>query len=203
MKKIFYKLKNKFKNKLKNFIKKNLIFLIPTMMYDSFHKIPISKLKEMNIDTVLVDLDNTLVPWHKKTIPDEIYNYLNNLKRNGFKICIVSNALPIRVKKISQELQIPYIALAIKPSTKPLKKAIQLLGSKIENTVIIGDQLFTDILAGNRLGIKTILVKPLAKFELFTSKIIRLLEKLIIKYLLRKKLITNNKENQFELKSER
>lgn len=199
MKKIFYKLKNKFKN----FIKKNLVFLIPTMIYESLDKIPISKLRDINVDTVLVDLDNTLVPWNKKTIPQKIYNYLDKLKKNGFKICIVSNALPTRVKRISQELQIPYVALAIKPSTRTLKKAIQIVDSKIENTVIIGDQLFTDILAGNRLGIKTILVKPLAKFELFTSKFIRLIEKRIIKYLEKNKLITNTKENQFELRSEK
>lgn len=183
---------NKIKNKLKTFIKRNLLFLLPTLVYDSIVKIPIQKLKKMNIDTVLIDLDNTLVPWNKKEIPQEILQYLLNLKKNNFKICIVSNALPTRVKKIIDELEIPYIALAIKPSTRPLRKAIKMLNSKIENTVIIGDQIFTDILAGNRLGIKTILVKPLAKFELITSKIIRLIETKILDYFYKKNYILNN-----------
>ncbi|MCS7165774.1 MAG: YqeG family HAD IIIA-type phosphatase [Candidatus Calescibacterium sp.] len=177
------KILSKIKNNLKNFIQKKLVFLIPTLVYDSIEKISVSKLKEMNVDTILLDLDNTLVPWNETSIPNEIYNYLLSLKKEGFKICIVSNALPMRVKRISEELNIPYIALAAKPSTKPLRKAIKLLQSKIENTVIIGDQLFTDILAGNRLGIKTILVKPIAKFELITSKFIRMIERKILSYM--------------------
>ncbi len=188
------KLINKIKNRFKNFIKRNIILLVPTLIYDSIEKIPINELKKINVNTLLIDLDNTLVPWHKNEIPAKIINYLQNLKKEGFKICIVSNALPFRVKKISKELNIPYIALAIKPSTKPLRKAIKLLNSNIENTAIIGDQLFTDVLAGNRLGIKTIFVKPLAKFELITSKFIRLIEKRIISYLIKKNYIKKEKK---------
>ncbi|MCS7243272.1 MAG: YqeG family HAD IIIA-type phosphatase [Candidatus Calescibacterium sp.] len=182
---------NKIRNNVRNFIHKNLVFLVPTLIYDNIEKITPQKLRELNVDTILLDLDNTLVPWNKKQIPNAICKYLSSLKEAGFKICIVSNALPIRVKKISEELNIPYIALAAKPSTRPLRKAIKILNSNIENTVIIGDQLFTDILAGNRLGIKTILVRPLAKFELVTSKFIRLIEKKILSYLAKKNYISS------------
>ncbi|MEN3014592.1 MAG: YqeG family HAD IIIA-type phosphatase [bacterium] len=185
------------KKKIKNIIKKNINYLTPTLVYESILKIPIEKLKSMKIDTVLIDLDNTLVPWNKRDVPKEIIDYLINLKKNGFKICVVSNALPLRVKKITQELDIPYIAIAAKPSTRPLRKAIKLLNSKIENTVIIGDQIFTDILAGNRLGIKTILVRPLANFELITSKFVRLLEYIILQYI-QKKQILSTKEGRNE-----
>jgi len=175
------------KKLVKKVIKNNIRYLVPTLIYDDLTSIPLSKFKELGVDTILLDLDNTLLPWNKKNIPQKVYNYLSKMKKNNFKLCIVSNALPPRVKKISYELDIPFVALAIKPSTRPLRKAIKMLNSSIEKTVIIGDQLFTDILAGNRLGIKTILVKPITKFELFTSKLLRFLEKLIINYIIRKK----------------
>jgi len=192
-------LKNsKIKKFIKKLIKSKIHYLVPTFIYDDITSIPLSKFKEINVDTILLDLDNTLLPWNGKNISPKIYNYLLELKKNNFKICIVSNALPLRVKRISKKLDVPFIAMAVKPSTKCLLKAIKLLNSSLEKTVIIGDQLFTDILAGNRLGIKTILVKPLSKFELFTSKLIRFTEKLIIKYILKKKysIYISNKQTQ-------
>jgi len=174
------------KPKVKRLFKNIINYLSPKYYFDKISDIDLNKLKQKNIDTILLDLDNTLVPWYNSYIDPEIYNWLNNIKVNNFKVCIISNGLSIRVKRIGKELGFPFISNAIKPSTRAIVKALKMLNSKPENTVIIGDQIFTDILAGNRLGLTTILVKPLAKVELITTKFIRIIEKKILKYLIKK-----------------
>jgi HAD superfamily phosphatase (TIGR01668 family) len=174
------------KPKVKRLFKNIINYLSPRYYFDKISDIDLNKLKQRNIDTILLDLDNTLVPWYNSYIDPEIYNWLNNIKVNNFKVCIISNGLSIRVKRIGKELGFPFISNAIKPSTRAIVKALKMLNSKPENTVIIGDQIFTDILAGNRLGLTTILVKPLAKVELITTKFIRSIEKKILKYLIKK-----------------
>jgi HAD superfamily phosphatase (TIGR01668 family) len=174
------------KPKVKRLFKNIINYLSPKYYFDKISDIDLNKLKQKNIDTILLDLDNTLVPWYNSYIDPEIYNWLNNIKVNNFKVCIISNGLSIRVRRISKELGFPFISNAIKPSTRAIVKALKMLNSKPENTVIIGDQIFTDILAGNRLGLTTILVKPLAKVELITTKFIRIIEKKILKYLIKK-----------------
>jgi hypothetical protein len=174
------------KPKVKRLFKNIINYLSPKYYFDKISDIDLNKLKQKNIDTILLDLDNTLVPWYNNYIDPEIYNWLNNIKVNNFKVCIISNGLSIRVKRIGKELGFPFISNAIKPSTRAIVKALKMLNSKPENTVIIGDQIFTDILAGNRLGLTTILVKPLAKVELITTKFVRIIEKKILKYLIKK-----------------
>jgi uncharacterized protein len=191
------------KPKVKRLFKNIINYLSPKYYFDKISDIDLNKLKQKNIDTILLDLDNTLVPWYNSYIDPEIYNWLNNIKMNNFKVCIISNGLSVRVKRISKELGFPFISNAIKPSTRSIIKALKMLNSKPENTVIIGDQIFTDILAGNRLGLTTILVKPLAKVELITTKFIRLIEKKILKYLIKKnkiKIITKVNNSFQELK---
>lgn len=191
------------KPKIKRLFKNIINYLSPKYYFDKISDIDLNKLKQKNIDTILLDLDNTLVPWYNSYIDPEIYNWLNNIKENNFKVCIISNGLSVRVKRISKELGFPFISNAIKPSTRAIVKALKMLNSKPENTVIIGDQIFTDILAGNRLGLTTILVKPLAKVELITTKFIRIIEKKILKYLIKKnkiKIITKVNNSFQELK---
>jgi len=191
------------KPKIKRLFKNIINYLSPKYYFDKISDIDLNKLKQKNIDTILLDLDNTLVPWYNNYIDPEIYKWLNNIKENNFKVCIISNGLSIRVKRISKELGFPFISNAIKPSTRAIVKALKMLNSKPENTVIIGDQIFTDILAGNRLGLTTILVKPLAKVELITTKFIRIIEKKILKYLIKKnkiKIITKVNNTIQELK---
>ena len=183
------------KPKIKRFFKNILNYLAPKYYFEKVSNINLNKLKEKNIDTVLLDLDNTLVPWYNSYIDPEIYKWLNKLKENNFKVCIISNGLSIRVKRISRELGFPFISNAIKPSTRAIVKALKMLNSTPEKAVIIGDQIFTDILAGNRLGLVTILVKPLAKVELITTKFLRILEKKILRYLIKKNKIKVKKGN--------
>jgi HAD superfamily phosphatase (TIGR01668 family) len=156
-------------------------FLVPDMLVEKVLDIDLGDLKAGGFDTLIMDLDNTLVGWRARSVPDEIISWIRNAEGMGFRLCIVSNcALSGRVAKFSRLMGIPALSKAIKPRRKTLRRAVKMLGSLVENTVVIGDQIFTDILGGNRLGAYTILVRPVDRREFCTTLIQRLAEKFVL-----------------------
>lgn len=153
----------------------------PTYIFDKVEDIPFDLFKKERITAVLFDMDNTLVDYQYK-YNKKVREWLKELKKRDVKVCILTNSPKAnRVKQIGRELSMKYLHNAFKPWSFGFTKATELLDEKKENMVIIGDQLFTDILGGNRFGIRTILVKPLEKKEFFGTRIKRPLEKYIIK----------------------
>jgi hypothetical protein len=104
-------------------------------------------------------------------------------------MCIVSNNKKNRVKSFANELSIPFIHKAVKPRKKAFLKGIKLLGTEIFNTAVIGDQILTDILGGNRLGFYTVLVIPMSSKELWWTRLMRKVERVIINMLIKKGLL--------------
>lgn len=156
--------------------------LNPKEWYERLWQIPINELVEKGIKGVIVDLDNTLVPWRgdPSQASDKLHKWLEGLKKLKLDICIVSNGGSSRVREFAENLGIKFVAGVPKPRRTPFKKAMALMGTSPEETVVIGDQLFTDILGGNRCGCYTILVTPQAKKEFFSTKIVRLIERKVI-----------------------
>jgi HAD superfamily phosphatase (TIGR01668 family) len=141
---------------------KTLKALTPRQKANRIYDIDLNQLKENGIRALILDLDDTLLPKTSSDITPKLYNFIITLKNMGFKVCISSNnRYPKRVEFIAKTLELPYISLAFKPLPYPFEKALRILGTKKEETAIIGDQLFTDILGGNWFGIYTILVTPL------------------------------------------
>ena len=144
-------------------------------------EITIDELKSAGVENVLLDLDNTIVAWQGMDIPAEIRKWLIDLKEAGFKMCLVSNTRHgKRLIALSEELEIPYVKRAFKPRKKGFMDAMQDLGADASKTVMIGDQMFTDILGGNRLGIFTIMVKPMHNKEFFGTKVTRSVEVILM-----------------------
>lgn len=153
----------------------------PTYIFEKVEDIPFDLFKKERITAVLFDMDNTLVDYQYK-YNKKVKEWLKELKKRDIKVCILTNSPKAnRVKQIGRELSMKYLHNAFKPWSFGFTKAIELLDEKKENMVIIGDQLFTDILGGNRFGIRTILVNPIEKKEFFGTRIKRPLEKYIIK----------------------
>ena len=150
---------------------------IPDMYQKSIYHIDYEKLKEDGIKCLLFDLDNTCVPF-KDTEPNkkliDLFEYLKDL---DFKVIIFSNAKKKRLMPFKNGLNVDCSASSRKPGTKKLLKVIKMFNYNLSDVVIIGDQLYTDILCGNRVGIKTILVNPMSKDDLLFTKFFRLLEK--------------------------
>ncbi|MEG6510853.1 YqeG family HAD IIIA-type phosphatase [Desulforamulus ruminis] len=161
--------------------------LYPKAYVTSLFDIDPEKLKQRGIKAILFDIDNTLIPWDRKNMDPEIDRWFRDLCRQGFKICFVSNNNQTRVEALSCSLEVPGVHKAAKPRRKGLRKALSLLGTEVGETALVGDQVFTDVLAGNRLGLYTILVRPLAGKEFIGTRINRQLEKLVLRRM-RKKL---------------
>ena len=111
----------------------------------------------------MLDVDNTLVDYSKK-MTKEVKTWVKDLKGQGVKMYILSNTNDKdKIMKVANELEIKYHIFAMKPLKKGFKKCQKELGEKSENIAIIGDQIFTDIIGGNRCNMFTILVEPLDK----------------------------------------
>ena len=156
-------------------------YLSPNEYIDSVFEVDIANLKKHGIKAIIVDIDNTLVSWETKVADERVKGFINKLKDNGFNLCMLSNATKKRVRVFNNTLNIHAIHNAAKPSRRSFKRAMELMGSKPQNTAVIGDQVFTDILGGNRLGLYTILVSPIAQKEFIWTKLVRRVERFVLK----------------------
>ena len=130
----------------------------------STYLIPYRRLYKQGIRGIIFDIDNTLVP------PDapadrRCMALFRILHRMGFRTCVVSNNNQERVRAFAEKAGTSYVASALKPLRKGYEEAMELMGTVPENTLSVGDQIFTDIWGANRLGIHSILVKPMVRKE--------------------------------------
>jgi HAD superfamily phosphatase (TIGR01668 family) len=163
--------------------------LCPKFQARSVLDLDIDELKRIGIRGIIFDLDNTLVEWKKDKLQPEVVDLIQRLKTEGFKMCILSNALEYRVEVVAGLLEIPYVPRAVKPRKSPFRKALELLGTTPETTAVVGDQLFTDILGGNRMQLYTIWTLPLSKTEFIYTRAVRKLVGLVIKRFRKKGII--------------
>ncbi|MCD5407256.1 MAG: YqeG family HAD IIIA-type phosphatase [Desulfotomaculum sp.] len=155
--------------------------LYPNDYVYSWQHIDVQKLKAIGIKALMFDLDNTLVPWNSGDLQREIRNWFVYLHQTDFKTCIVSNNSKQRVLQSCDFLQTQGIYKAAKPRRKAFRQAMQMLDVSPTETAMVGDQVFTDILGANRLGLYTILVVPMSKQEFIGTRINRQLEKLVLR----------------------
>lgn len=113
------------------------------------------------IQGLIFDVDDTLVSSRTREISPDVSQWLQELKP-FFKIVLVSNNLKhSRIRRIAGELDVPYYFGAQKPSRRSLKKALKLMALQPQQAAMVGDRLFTDVIAGNRLGMLSVLVEPM------------------------------------------
>ncbi|MBM7624673.1 YqeG family HAD IIIA-type phosphatase [Sporohalobacter salinus] len=148
----------------------------PDFYYNNIYDIDLQELKELGINGLICDLDNTLLAWDDQNIESKIKEWIIQVEELGISVCILSNSLRTRVDRISYILQLPAISKALKPRKQAFKLAINKLNVNQNQIAVVGDQLFTDILGGNRLDLLTILVDPITNKEFISTKFIRLLE---------------------------
>ena len=152
---------------------------IPDMYQKSIYHIDYDKLMDDGIKCLLFDLDNTCVPYKDKEPNKKLLDLFETLKDMGFKIIIFSNATKKRIAPFKKELNVDAMARAGKPSKKGFLKILRLFKYELSDMAIIGDQLYKDILGGNRVGIKTILVNPMSLDDMIlTMLVFRRLEKI-------------------------
>lgn len=155
---------------------------IPNLYQKNIYEIDYKKLKKLGIKCLLFDLDNTCVPYHDNTFDIRLKKLFDKLKKLNFKVIIFSNSPNKRLKKFTS-LGVDYNALSLKPISYNFYKILKKYNFQKKEVCIIGDQLFTDIYGGNRIGIMTCLVDPITKEELLFTKITRHFETRKIKKL--------------------
>lgn len=154
--------------------------LYPSKIVDSIYYIALDELYKNNIRGLILDIDNTLVGHGIREADDRVVEWIENAKKIGMKVCIVSNNTEDRVVKFNERLKVHAIHRAAKPRRRAFLKAAELMNVSPKEIAVIGDQIFTDIFGGNRLGMLTILVKPVHHVEPYTIKFKRILEKLVL-----------------------
>ena len=160
--------------------------LRPKVYVDSICNIDLNKLiKTKKIKGIIVDLDNTLIAWGEKEVSQKNIDWVNEAKKLGLKICIVSNTNSKRVAEFAKIFDVPYHSKYFKPFSVAFNNGLKILDTKKSETVVIGDQIFTDILGGNRLKLLTILVTPIVKKDSLGTFLHRNLEKIIISFWLK------------------
>lgn len=157
-----------------------LSLLKPDEMVDSVYEIDLKRLKELGICGIITDLDNTLVAWRSCEVTDILAQWVQNVRAAGLKIAVVSNNSSARVQELANKLGVAYVAKAIKPRRKAFRKIADEFKLTPEKVAVVGDQLFTDILGGNRSGMYTILVTPISKQEFIGTKIVRCFERFFV-----------------------
>ena len=161
---------------------KLLKLLYPRQQLGSIFELNAASLRSRGIRGIIVDMDNTLVPWYDRTVYPQLASWLAQLKKEGFCLCIVSNNTRVRGGKLALDLGIPAIWYAVKPSRRALRKALRIMGLTAPETAMLGDQIFTDILGGNRLGLYTILVSPISDKEFIWTRLMRRLERRVLSH---------------------
>lgn len=161
--------------------------LYPKHFVASIYDIDLEMLKRNGVKAILTDLDNTLVAWDIADAPDELVSWLDMVNNQyGFDVIIVSNNNGDRVKKFADPLGLHYIAPARKPLPIGFKRALTEFGYDAKEVVFLGDQLFTDVLGANSVGIEVIHVQPVVKTDGVVTKFNRLMERLVFRRMKRK-----------------
>ncbi len=159
--------------------------LTPSRVVQSVQEVDPKDLRASGIAAIITDLDNTLVPWRHYEISPGVVEWLAHLEVEGIKICIASNTIHTeRLKQLAETMNIPFVEDVRKPRRGGFLRAMRLMGSGAGDTAVFGDQIFTDVLAGNRIGLYTILLRPpLSKEEFFSTQLVRYVENGVIQRL--------------------
>lgn len=155
----------------------------PNIKLDRVTDITLEVLKKYNINSLILDVDNTLSTHHGQVLTDGLPEWLNLMKENGIKLTVLSNSTSKRLEPFAQKIGLDYISLGLKPLPFGYWRALKRLGSKRRETAIVGDQIFTDVMGGNIVGVKTVLLTPIKPETSLRFRMKRKVEAFLIKKL--------------------
>ena len=122
-------------------------------------------IKQHNLKGLILDVDETLVPWREKKLSPELREWAQEIDQYTDVWLVSNNISENRIAAIASELNVPFLYGAGKPSRRKLKVAAKAMNHPLSQIAMVGDRLFTDVLAGNRLGLFTILVEPMVSAD--------------------------------------
>lgn len=151
----------------------------PERVYTNVKAIPWASLKSEGINVALLDFDNTLGPDHATEPTDFSFESVKEIQDAGIRCCLVSNAKSGRSAGIAKTLGIPCVTYARKPEPVGVRRALELMEAEPQEALMVGDQVFTDNMAGNFAGVRTFMVEKLCRKEIWYVAMKRIPEKLV------------------------
>ena len=143
--------------------------IYPKELLNKVEEITIEFIQKNKLKALILDVDNTLIDYNKNLSQEKI-QWAKNLKGQGVKLYILSNSNnKEKVEKVANTLNIPYVLFARKPFKKGFLTIQKELKLNSEQIGVVGDQIFTDVIGGNRCKMFTILVEPIDKKDLLIT----------------------------------
>lgn len=155
--------------------------LMPNERFDSFRDVDAGFLRASGVRALLLDIDNTLEPYENPEPGEEVRAWLASLTDAGIGVAFVSNNNEERVSRFNRTLGYPAFCKARKPLGKYIRRAMRTLGVTARETALMGDQIFTDVLAAHLAGLRAYLVPPIRDKRDFLTRFKRRLERPILK----------------------
>ena len=160
--------------------RRKTVLIQPDMRVAGVWEIDLDELSHRGIAGIIVDIDNTIAPWGARDISAPAAEWLAQARSRGLGVCLLTNNYHSRANWFARALGLPVVCGWVKPWRWGYRRAMRVLGTRPDSTVMVGDQLFTDILGAKRLGIYSILVSPLSDRELPHPRLKRRFERFLL-----------------------
>lgn len=158
----------------------------PDIYVKSVFELPLEALKKLGIRGLVFDIDNTVAPFDVAEPDEEIVELFAFLRKEGFKLCILSNNTKERVQLFNRRLGALAIHKGGKPCIKKLNRAMEIMGTTPKTTAMVGDQVFTDMWCGHRGGLLCIMTAPICNRDQLITKVKRGAERQVMKVYFKK-----------------
>ncbi len=159
-----------------------MAFLQPERYFSRLTRVNIRHdLCDAGFENVLLDIDNTILSRDTNAVPRDVGLWLAQARDAGIVFCFLSNNWHKNVHELAAELELPIVAKAMKPCPAAFFMALRTIGAKRSNTVMIGDQLMTDVLGAHLAGIKAYLIAPLVEQDLPHTLMLRTIERAVMR----------------------
>ena len=140
---------------------------LPVIVTDALTDITPDILEERGIKLLMLDFDNTIVPYTTNDPTGEMENWLKMMRSSDIQLCVVSNSKRDRVKIFCQKYGLDCITHAKKPFSRGIRQCLQRYGIPAEHCALVGDQIYTDTLGANCCGVKSILVEAICQHNIW------------------------------------
>ena len=135
--------------------------LLPKLIFHKLTDVSPDFLHERGIDLLMLDFDNTMLPYTSRIPTEELLRWIDGMKRGGVRLCVVSNSKKKKAAGFCKAHNVPCITHSKKPTGKGIRQCLTRFGAEPAQAALAGDQIFTDVLGANCAGATSILVKPI------------------------------------------
>ena len=133
----------------------------PHLQVATLQELSLDRLRDLGLRALLLDVDGTLKRYRADEVTPEVAAWLEELRSGGIGLCLVSNGRGKRIRRFAEKIDLPFVALALKPFPFGIRSAVRKMKFQPSRTAMVGDQLFADVMAGRLAGLTSILVRPL------------------------------------------